>query len=223
MNITKYALTKQTGRIRPQSIPQSTRNMQRYTFIIAALLFIASCRPDVFPPKPEGYFRLDTPAKHEYQLFDRPGFPYTFEYPVYSNIVNDTEFQNSKERNPYWININIPSLNCVINITYKEITKEQPLYKLNNDSWGYTFVHHEKAQDIQPKEFNNPAARVWGVMYVVYGNTASRYQFTATDSVKHFMRGALYFDVTPNADSLKPATDFMERDIKHLMETLKWK
>lgn len=71
------------------------------------------------------------------------------------------------------------------------------------------------------KEFSEPGKNV--LLYIVGGNTASRYQFTATDSVKHFIRGALYFDVTPNADSLKPATDFIEADIKHILMTLKWK
>jgi gliding motility-associated lipoprotein GldD len=57
----------------------------------------------------------------------------------------------------------------------------------------------------------------------VGGNTASRYQFAATDSTQHFLRGALYFDVTPNVDSLKPVTDFLLKDIKHMMNTLRWK
>jgi hypothetical protein len=37
------------------------------------------------------------------------------------------------------------------------------------------------------------------------------------------MRGALYFDTTPNADSLKPATDFLVQDIVHLLTTLRFK
>ena len=36
-------------------------------------------------------------------------------------------------------------------------------------------------------------------------------------SKAYFIRGALYFDVTPNADSLKPISDFVERDIEHLL------
>jgi hypothetical protein len=59
-------------------------------------------------------------------------------------------------------------------------------------------------------------------LYTVGGNSASRYQFAATDSVKHFLRGALYFDVTPNADSLQPVTDFLLKDIQHMLLTLQW-
>ena len=195
--------------------------MTRYVAIIG-LLLVASCRPDVFPPKPQGYFRLDTPATHAYRLFDRPGFPYTFEYPAYSTITDDTTYQGNKEKNPYWINIMIDGMNGVINITYKEITERSPLAKLNDDSYGLTFVHHEKTDGIETREFDNHTGAA-GILYIVGGNTASRYQFTATDSTRHFMRGALYFDVTPNADSLKPVNDFLEKDIEHLLMTLRWR
>lgn len=193
--------------------------------LIAAIFFvlcIASCRPKVFNPKPAGYFRIDTPASHKYQLFEREGFPYSFEYPVNSTIEQDTLFSRHQQDNRYWININVHSLGCIINITYKEITKEQPLYKLMDDAWGLSYFHHEKADYIDPIGFTNEFG-VNGLLYTVGGNTASRYQFAATDSVKNFMRGALYFDVTPNADSLKPATDFMLEDIHHLLLTLRWK
>jgi gliding motility-associated lipoprotein GldD len=196
--------------------------MLRYILAIAFLLFISSCRPQVFVPKPPGYFKIDTPAWHEYQVFDRPGYPYSFEYPVYANIENDTVFMEEKADNPYWININIPCLNAVINITYKQISAKQPLNKLVNDAHNLSFFHHEIADYIEPHEFRNGFGTS-GLLYVVGGNSASRYQFTATDSVKHFIRGAMYFDVTPNADSLKPANDFMEQDIQHLLKTLRWK
>ena len=195
--------------------------MHRYLAAFSLLLFIASCRPTVFPPKPPGYFRIDTPAAHQYQLFDRPGFPYTFEYPVYSTIEKDTVFQNDKLDNTYWININFPSLGGVINVTYMPINAGHTLDKLVQDAYDLSFFHHTKAEYMNEKEFSVPGKYV--LLYTVGGNAASRYQFTATDSVKHFMRGALYFDVTPNADSLKPATDFLEQDIKHMLMTLQWK
>jgi gliding motility-associated lipoprotein GldD len=195
--------------------------MSRYLVAFLLLLCMASCRPQVFPPKPEGYFRIDTPASHQYKLFDRPEYPYSFEYPVYSIIENDTVFQGEHADNPYWININFGKLGGVINITYKKITPAQPLTKLAEEAWGLSFFHHEKAEYMNEKEFSMPGKSV--LLYTVGGNSASRYQFTATDSVKHFIRGALYFDVTPNADSLKPATDFIEQDIKHMLMTLRFK
>lgn len=196
--------------------------MLRYTPGILLLLFIVSCKPQVFPPKPPGYFRIDTPAAHQYQVFDRPDFPYSFEHPTYSNIAKDTIFQQDANTHPYWINIEFPSLKGVINLTYIEISQKHPLDSLLSDAWGLSFFHHEKAEYIDKYPFDNGDGTV-GLVYVVGGNTASRYQFFATDSAKNFVRGSLYFDVTPNADSLKPATDFLQKDISHLLQTLKWR
>ena len=64
---------------------------------------------------------------------------------------------------------------------------------------------------------------VYGVLYEIKGNAASSVQFYATDSTKHFLRGALYFNTVPNKDSLAPAIQFVEEDIIHLIETLSWK
>lgn len=55
------------------------------------------------------------------------------------------------------------------------------------------------------------------------GNTATANQFLVSDSVKHFLRGALYFDATPNEDSLRPVNAFLKEDLRHLVNTLKWR
>ena len=197
--------------------------MRRSLLPVLFVLFIASCRPQVFTPKPSGYFRIDTPAAHEYRLFDDPAYPYSFEYPTYARIERDTVYNSTKTAdNRYWINITFPSLGGVINLTYKDITPQQPLDSLLQKAWDFSFIHHEKADYIDPAYFGN-AYNVSGVMYTVGGNTASRYQFAASDSVWHFIHGALYFDLTPNADSLKPATDFLERDIERMLTTLRFR
>ena len=197
--------------------------MLRYLFLIAAVLGFASCKPTMFTPKPTGYFRIDTPATHEYRLFDREGYPYTFEYPVYANIEKDSAFFSEKADNPYWINITIPSLGGTINLTYKRIESAESFIKMNEDSHGLSFFHEKKADYLNEDLFHIQESGLTVTLYTVGGNAASRYQFTATDSTRHFMRGALYFEVSPNADSLKPATDFLERDIKHLLTTLKFR
>jgi len=197
--------------------------MSRNALIIVLFMAIGSCRPPVFPPKPSGYFKIDTPSSHQYRLFSREGFPYTFEYPVYTTIEDDTVFQSKDKHNPYWININFPTLGGVINITYKEISAEHPYMTLVAEADDLSFIHHQKADYIDPYVFSFRDHNVSGILYTVGGNAATRYQFTATDSVKHFFRGALYFNVTPNADSLKPATDFVVKDIQHLLGTLRWK
>ena len=44
-----------------------------------------------------------------------------------------------------------------------------------------------------------------------------------TDSVKHYLRGALYFNVEPNKDSLAPVLQFVKEDINVLIESFNWK
>jgi len=57
----------------------------------------------------------------------------------------------------------------------------------------------------------------------VGGNAATGKQFFVTDTAKHFLRGALYFDATPNEDSLNIVYDFLQQDMQHLINTVKWK
>ncbi|HPG12982.1 MAG TPA: hypothetical protein PLU37_15725, partial [Chitinophagaceae bacterium] len=62
-----------------------------------------------------------------------------------------------------------------------------------------------------------------GMYFSLGGNTATANQFFLTDSTKHFLRGALYFNAAPNADSLGIVNDFLKQDLEHLINTMKWK
>jgi len=196
--------------------------MTRIVSIVLALFFL-SCRPEAFTPKPRGYARTEFPP-HAYQVFDEPGFPYRFEYPTYSRIIKDTLFFGQRPENPYWINIDFPTIGGTIYMSYKPINQQQPLSTLIEDAHEMSFMAHSKRADyIGDAVFQFADKQVFGILYDVGGNAASAHQFVITDSVRHFVRGALYFDVTPNADSLKPANEFLKKDILHLLETLTWK
>jgi gliding motility-associated lipoprotein GldD len=62
-----------------------------------------------------------------------------------------------------------------------------------------------------------------GFIFDVGGNAATGKQFYITDSSRHFLRGALYFEATPNFDSLQPSEQFLYKDVLHLIRTLQWK
>jgi gliding motility-associated lipoprotein GldD len=83
--------------------------------------------------------------------------------------------------------------------------------------------HITKADAISEQHFNNEENKVYGILYDLKGNTASAIQFYVTDSVRHYLRGSLYFSAEPNADSLAPVIAFFREDIIHIIETLKWK
>ncbi|HEY1163824.1 MAG TPA: hypothetical protein VGE90_01625 [Chitinophaga sp.] len=193
----------------------------RYFLFLCIILGATACE-QAYTPKPRGYFNISFPAK-EYRVFDKPGYPYTFEYPVYANITQDSSFFGETPENPYWINVEFPSLNGKIYMSYKEIGKHSnTLEKLVNDAFKMTYKHTYKADYIDEKDIHTPNG-VSGLFYEVGGNAASAKQFFATDSSSHFLRGALYFDATPNADSLAPVHKFLQEDMLHLVETLKWK
>jgi gliding motility-associated lipoprotein GldD len=195
----------------------------RYSVILLLILALAACKPETYTPKPRGYFQVEFPARG-YQQFNDAGFPYSFEYPKYGKITNDTSYAGHTPENPYWINIDFEDLGGRVYVSYKTITAAQPLSQLVEDAYTMTYKAHDKKADyIEPVVFHNDSAHVHGLLYNVGGNAASAYQFFATDSVKHFIRGALYFNTTPNADSLKPMNDFLFEDIKHMMETTRWK
>ena len=192
--------------------------------IIPCFLFLVSCSffacNSVYTPKPKGYFKIDFP-KHEYQQFNQPGFPYSFEYPTYAKIVRDTSFFESKPENPYWINIDFPEFNARIYVSYKEIGPNS-FDKLKDDAYKMTYKHSSKASSIEDSLMRTPNG-VTGIFFNVGGNAATAKQFFVSDSTKHFLRGALYFDTTPNADSLSIVNRFLQADMAHLINTLKWK
>jgi gliding motility-associated lipoprotein GldD len=194
-------------------------NNQRYPLItpflvmvILALSFV-SCNK-TYTPKPRSYFRIDFPEK-KYIPY-KSACNYGFEVPVYAKIV---PFQGNRE--PCWINIEFPGYKGTIHITYK--TMHNNLDLLAEDIHALAYKHIIKADDIIERTFSYPEREVYGMIYDIKGNTASSMSFYATDSISNFISGALYFSVIPNKDSLAPVISFFSSDLKHLIETLKWK
>ena len=187
-------------------------------FVLTAVI-IASCNSP-FTANPRGYYQVDFPAK-EYQLFDQPGYPYAFEYPVYSNIVKDTTFFGGETENPWWINIDFPQFSGKIHLSYKQIGPNE-FDKLVKDAFDLTYKHAQRADDIKDSLLHTPNG-YGGMFFDVSGDVATGYQFFLTDSTKHFIRGALYFEATPKKDSIAPMNRFVAADMRHLINTLRWK
>ena len=174
-------------------------------YSIALLFLLASCNSN-FTAKPQGYFNIDFP-KHEYQLFDQPGYPYTFEYPVYAKVLKDSTFFGETTENPWWINIDFPQFTGRIYVSYKEIGKNN-FDTLIKHAYILTGKHSSKAYSIDDSLINTPN-QIHGMFFSVGGDVATSNQFYLTDSTKHFLRGAMYFDATPNADSLGIVNQFL--------------
>lgn len=191
-----------------------------FLWVITIAFLAASCNSS-FTPKPTGYFNIPFPEK-KYQLFNQPGYPYTFEYPVYGTITKDSTYFDQVTENPWWININFPSLSGKIHITYQNIDAKHVFDTLKKQSFALTSKHTSKAYSINDSLIAT-ANQIHGVFFTVGGDVATANQFFLTDSTKHFLRGALYFDAAPNADSLGIVNQFLIEDVKHLINTFKWR
>ncbi len=182
-------------------------------WIITIIITIISCRSDKgYTPKPTGYFRLELPDK-QYKKYE-PECPFVFEIPEYSVIIKN-------ENEECWLDLYMPTLKAIIYLTYKPLNNN--LNKHLEDSREFVYKHTVIADAIQEIRFENDSLNVYGILYDLKGNTASSVQFLLTDSINHFLRGSLYFNVRPNKDSLAPVIGFIREDIVHLIESLEWK
>jgi gliding motility-associated lipoprotein GldD len=189
--------------------------MKPCTFYFLLLGMAAACgNPPT--PKPEGYLRIDLPEQH-YRLFDSTTFPYRFECPVYARVTPDTTSYN---REPYWLNIQLPE-KATIHFSYKRIKHNLP--DLLDDTHKFVYRHVIKASAITETPIHNGKKKNYGMIYEISGETASSVQFYVTDSVRHFVRGALYFMETPNYAYLAPMIGRYTSDIEQLIETFQWK
>jgi gliding motility-associated lipoprotein GldD len=192
------------------------------TLAFLFMFAIASSCNSPYTYKKKGFFTINFPEK-AYCVFDQPGYPYTFEYPVYANILKDTSFFDAKPENPWWINIDIPIFRGRIYISYKDIHSRNQMDSIVNDAYKMAHKQHtDVSTGIDDSLMQTPNG-VEGIYYSLKGNTATANQFFLTDSTRHFLRGSLYFDATPNEDSLGIVNGFLKRDLLHLINTLKWK
>ena len=198
---------------------RSFKSYPLYFFGLFLLVIGWACNI-TYTPKPKGYFNIPFPQR-AYLTFQQPGYPYTFEYPVYAKVVRDSTFFGEPTENPWWINVDFPGFNGKIYISYKPIGPNT-LDTLIKDAYRLTGKHNTMAYSIEDTAFVTPQ-KVSGVYFTVGGNVATAHQFFVTDSVRHFLRGALYFDATPNADSLGIVNDFLLTDLKHMVNTLQWR
>ena len=185
----------------------------RFIPILGSMVVLFSCGEVAYSPKPTGFPRTDFPEK-VYKTYSSD-CPYEFDRGIYTIVTG----ANSAE-NPCWLNIDYPFLKGRIHFSYNHV--ENNLNKLLEDARTLVYRHTIKASAINEEGYIDKDKKVYARVYHLDGNTASSVQFYATDSTRHFVRGALYFNARTNADSLAPAIAFIEADVWRLIESLKW-
>ncbi len=186
-----------------------------FYFMIFGVLLFSSCETD-YAPKPRGFFRIDVPEKNYTVIDTLPA--YQFESPDYAVLSPDEE--SPWEKN--WITINFPEFKGSLHISYKPVDENLAVYL--EDMHAMLMKHLPKASAIQDSLIYAPERDVYGLLFSIQGKSvASPLQFYLTDSTRHFVRGALYFNIRPNNDSLAPVINFLRKDVDHFIESLHWK
>ena len=190
-------------------------------------------------PKPKAYLRIDVPA-HSYWLLDTlyhagdtlfvkdtafgvfgsdKFFPFLFE-------VNEGVEIAEKEspKGELWVDLKYPKWDAVVFLTYKRLRSPADLRGQTDTSLHLLEAHYQFSSGIDERSYEDRHREVYATVWHIKGrNVASTYQFYATDSTRHFLRGALYINRAPNNDSLAPVLEYLQADIDHLVETLRWR
>lgn len=180
---------------------------------VLLFIFITSCNSED-TPKPKTFMRIDIPS-YGYQTLDSI-FPFTFRY------ANNAIIENKHPDQPFWINIVYPKFNAAVYLSYYKV--DTNLNMLLSDAQELAYKHQAKANEISDNLVIIPENKVYGLVYIIKGvDVASPLNFYLTDSIHHYLRGAVYFNLEPNNDSLAPVIQSIQTDMDTLIKSLRWK
>lgn len=178
-------------------------------FIPCFMAFIFLACEDHVLPKPKAMLRLEYSRP---VMVDAEMANFSFNYNQSAQV---------KKQNGRSLTLEYPEMKASVFISYKEVNDN--LRQLITDAERLSYEHAVKADDIRARVYENADDKVYGTFFEVIGDAASQAQFYVTDSTNHFVTGSLYFSVRPNYDSIYPAAAYLQQDIGHIMETLRWK
>ncbi|MEM7084864.1 MAG: gliding motility lipoprotein GldD [Bacteroidota bacterium] len=179
--------------------------------LILSLCFLMNSCGDEAVVKPASQLSLEYP-RQEYNV---PALDCPFDFAK-------NEVATLVAKNNCGINISYPQMKATVYLTYQQI-QENNLEALLRDAQKLAYGHNIKANEIFEQPRVDTVNKVFGMFYIINGEAASQSQFYVTDSLNHFISGALYFETKPNFDSIYPAVVYLRDDIRKIMETISWK
>lgn len=201
--------------------PSKTRsfpNKGRNSAGLAALLLacsgmLLSCNGPTPVPRPKGYFRI---ALHDtsYRSVELP-------CPLAIGVSQSAWVEPVQEFPPdsCWFNLVYPDYKARVHCTYAGAVQLEPVVE---DAFQLAYEHEVKADAIQVSHREYESGGM-AVKWALAGDAASPIQFLCTDGSDRFVRGALYFEVRPNGDSLAPVVERIDADLDYFMANLSWK
>jgi gliding motility-associated lipoprotein GldD len=186
-----------------------------------SLLWAGCGEEPVLTPRPRAYPRVEFPEK-SYQAFDPDYCSFTFQYPTYTRIVQDTSFFDGKPAHPCWFDIFYPQFDARLHFTYAPVNSQAELDELRTEAFKMVDWQNKRANFIEEIRISKAENNINGMGFDITGPAASPFQFYLTDNKEHFVRASLYFNTHINPDSLAPMYDFVKMDITELIDTFKW-
>ncbi len=193
----------------------------KYIFVLISFVLAISCKETSYNPKPRQFPRILFP-EYTYIDFKSEYCPLYFKYPDYWTYQKDSSFFGDKPTHECWFNLELKSLNGIIHCSYSAIENKQDLEKRLKDAFRLAREHQIKANYIDEIPISKNK-QVFGMLYNIEGPAASPFQFYLTDSVKHFLRGSLYFNSKVRPDSIMPISEFVKKDILSMLYSFEWK
>ena len=176
------------------------------------LLIMSSCQE--YYPKPKAILR---PEDHTlYMTLDTLPF-IRFEIDTKAKI---SPLKN--EEKEIWFNLSYTEYGAQLYNTYTTLSSggllsaTEDFYKL--------LQRNTQKEEIHYTLYENKADSIYAHLFISTATAASPIQFFVTDSVKHYFRGALYFvDDTISRETKESYIGVLIGQIRHMLETFKWK
>jgi gliding motility-associated lipoprotein GldD len=190
--------------------PVRSRTLLPLLFVLAMVGY--ACQPDPYP-RPRGYHRIELPTRN-YQVFQEPGCPFTFEYPSYAKI-------KLVRADSCFYDIHFPQFNCYWHLTARNLggSVQQGIHAFED----YRQVVYKHARKGAIREFPIETKEGIGTLFQLTGNVASPLYFFFGDSAHTALECSFYFFTSEKNDSLAPVIDFLREDMLHLLRSVKFK
>lgn len=177
--------------------------------LLIIFLFTA-CQTPI--PKPNGMLALDY-SDANYTKWVSENCPYKFDY----NSLSQIELQSN-----CFFSLSYPEIGAQLYMSYFDLEKHS-IDDLYRDFNLRLMEHSQQQVRVLESSYENPPQNVYGRFFEVAGDAPSNLHYLVTDQKYHFMTGVLFFNTTPNYDSLYPAIQYIKTDLRYLTENLQWR
>lgn len=182
---------------------------------LSAFFVISCAKKQAHTPKPKGYFRIEMPA-HDYEKLDTSVLPFTFQ------CSKTVAWEYHDQDTVKWLLLNYPGQKARLELSLFPIHGAPHELMLKDKE--FVEMHFVKADNVENSDIYDSVANVYGIFTDIEGReVACPFHFWLSDMKHNYLRGTLYFDFSPNNDSVQPVINYIREDAMKLIETFEWR